>query len=789
MLYNIIIKSKTSMLDRTFTYSFPEKIERGSRVIVPFGKGNTLTLGFVLSQNETDIDTDKIKEIVELVDSKPILNDDQVDLVEFMVDNYLSDYSSAIQALMPAGGIDRVEEYFSLGLNGDQLTEEERMFFKKQRTFKEIQEYFPNSYTRSKLNDLVDGLVLYRDYSKLKKAAIRYKHFISLVEDASLPSNAKAQQRIVDYLLEHRESEKKVLLEDTKTSLNSLKALYEKGLIEVRKEEEYREVLEDKVDPSSWVELNEDQQEAINTILNSDKRNFLIHGVTGSGKTEVYLNLVKEYISKGKEAIILVPEISLTPQTIQRFQSRFGKDIAVMHSKLSINERYDQWRLIKQKKVKIVVGARSAIFAPFENLGLIVIDEEHETSYKSDKNPKYSAIDIAVERSKFFNAKLVLGTATPSIDSMYKAYKKEFELIRLNKRATNSQLPQVDIVDMREELLHENFSMFSNLLKERMENALARKQQVILFLNKRGHTSYVFCRSCGYVHKCEACDVSMTYHKHSDLLVCHFCGRTNKRKKVCLNCGSSYIKEFGAGTEKLEEETKKLFPDKRIFRMDADTITNKRDYDRVYNMMVNREIDILIGTQMLAKGLDFPGVTVVGVMAADLSLNLPDYKSSEKTYQLITQVSGRAGRGDDKGYVVLQTYKPDNFAIQTSSKNNYYEFFKYEIEKRKRFSYPPFQNILIINCSSKTRQKAIGMTRKIISMLMDYRRDHSINIKELTGPTPSVIEKINNYYRYNVIVKSENLEDVLKLGRHIKNNLEKKNDIYINYSINPDSVY
>lgn len=331
--------------------------------------------------------------------------------------------------------------------------------------------------------------------------------------------------------------------------------------------------------------------------------------------------------------------------------------------------------------------------------------------------------------------------------------------------------------------------MFSNSLMNRIKNALDKKQQVILFLNKRGHTSYVFCRSCGYVHRCEACDVSMTYHKYNDRLVCHFCGRTSKKKKTCENCGSTYIKEFGAGTEKLEEETLALFPEARIFRMDADTVNNKDDYDNVYNLMTEQKIDILIGTQMLAKGFDFPNVTVVGVMAADLSLNLPDYKAGEKTYQLLTQVAGRAGRGQEEGHVVIQTYKPENYAIQSASQNDYYGFFKKEMEKRMKFSYPPFENILIINVASKDRNMAVSKASKIISAIRNFIREDSLKLEELSGPTPSVIERINNYYRFNVILKSKELETLLSIARHTKNNTEKVSDVYINYSINPDSVY
>lgn len=792
MYYDVIIKSKSSFLDSRFTYKSDDIIEIGSRVIVPFGRANTLTLAFVMGEKK-DVDTDvNIKSIEEVVDLKPILSKEMIELVYYMVYNNLSDYSSAISTMMPPGGIDNVVEYFENGPKSNKLEAEEQEFFETPKTFDEIFARFNNKYTKSDIKQLVIEDKLLSAYDKNLRASRKYTYYVSIDSSTParhLPSNATSQISLMRYLEECGEVEQKELLSNTATSLQTLKALKDKKYIKVRREDFYRNVLKEGLSEDQKPVLNPEQKNVISTILESEKNYFLLHGITGSGKTEVYLRLVEKYMEEGKEAIILVPEISLTPQTIERFQRRFGQDIAVLHSKLNISERYDQWNLIKKKKVKIVVGARSAIFAPFDNLGIIVIDEEHENSYKSDKNPKYDVRDIAKLRSKLSNAKLVLGTATPSVETMYEVYLRRIELLRLTHRATDAKLPQIDIVDMREELKANNFTMFSRKLKEKMDEALLKKHQVILFLNKRGHTSYVFCRSCGYVHRCEACDVAMTYHKHNDRLVCHFCGRTNQRKNTCESCGSTYIKEFGAGTEKLEEETKALFPNKRIFRMDADTVSNKHDYDRVYNLMVNNEIDILIGTQMLAKGLDFPNVTVVGAIAADISLNLPDFRSSEKTYQLLTQVAGRAGRGDYEGSVVIQTYKPEHFSIQATQNNDYYGFFKEEIVNRKKFLYPPFLNILIINFSSKSRDLAVGYAQKCIARIRQFIREEDIGLRELSAPTPSVIERINNRYRFNVIIKSEHKDYILRVARHIKDGMEKDNRVYVNFSINPDSVY
>lgn len=791
MYYDIIIKSKTSFLDTKFTYKSDESIEVGSRVVVPFGKANSLRLGFVIDINENVEDDRSIKHITELIDSYPILSKEQVQIVHYLVDNYLADYSSSIQTMMPPGGIDNIIEYFQINLDSKYEDMEFNFFFSKNRSFDDIFKKYRNKYSRSDIKKLVQDGILIHSYDKKSKASKKQIVYISLSEnycDIKIPANAKNQLAIIKHLEDNKEEEVKKLLQVTKSTNATINTLINKGLIVKREENDYRKVLPSKTISVKNI-LNEDQEKAIDSILNSDKNCFLLHGITGSGKTEVYLNLVENYLSKGKEAIILVPEISLTPQTIERFNNRFGDSIAVLHSKLSISERYDQWRLIKENKVKIVVGARSAIFAPLNNIGIIIIDEEHENSYKSEKTPKYDAREIARFRCELNDAKLVLGTATPSVDTMYKVYKDECELIRLDKRATKGKLPEVQMVDMRQELKNNNFSMFSASLKSSIDDALSSKEQIILFLNKRGHTSYVFCRSCGYVHRCEACDVSMTYHKYKDLLICHYCGRTHIRKKTCENCGSTFIKEFGAGTEKLEEEAKKLFPHANIFRMDADTISNKKDYENVHKMMNDKEIDILIGTQMLAKGLDFPGVTVVGVIAADLSLNLPDYRASERTFQLLTQVSGRAGRGDKEGKVFFQTYKPENFAIKTSSNHDYYSFFKEEIKNRSKHFYPPFLNILTINIASKDRNKAIKKAHDINKQIMMSSRKLSIKLEELSGPTASVIERINNYYRFNIFIKIKDKDKLLEFARDVKDKVENDRGVYIQYNINPDSIY
>lgn len=786
MLYDLILKSKASFLDRMFTYKSKEVIKPGIRVVVPFGRGNEKTIAIVIKENDTneeDLEYEA-KEIIEILDNKPILNKELIDIAFYMVKNNISDYSSAINTVLPPGSIDSVEEYYLINeKNKDGIKTIDKQlldFLKEGKSYFDIENKFNRKYKRSYINELVNKNILLSNFEFNKKASIKTEDFIKLNNiEINIPKNAIKQKAIIGYLKNNGITSKKKLLLETNSSNQSLNKLIDKNIVDVITKNIYRDVLEkDKVYKKH--ELNQEQKEVFNKITEIEDNNFLIHGVTGSGKTEIYLQLVEKYINMGKEAIILVPEISLTPQTIDRFQGRFGKNIAVLHSKLSISERFDQWRLIKNKKVKIVVGARSAIFAPFENLGIIVIDEEHESSYKSEKNPKYSAIEIAKFRSKYKDAKLVLGSATPSVKTMSDVIDNKINYLRLNKRVNNIKMPQIDIVDMRIELKSNNFTMFSNLLKNEIEKALINNKQTILFLNKRGHTSFVFCRSCGYVHKCEACDVAMTYHKSKNRLICHYCGRTALKTNKCKNCGSPWIKEYGAGTEMLEEETKKIFPNARVYRMDADTTTKKSDYKKVYDLMHDNKIDILIGTQMLAKGLDFPNVSLVGLVSADISLNVPDFRAGEKTYNLITQVSGRAGRKDGEGRVIIQTYNPENYAIKYAALNDYKSYFKEELDIRNKFNYPPIINILSINLSSLDRSYGYNYGQKLMLKVNSILRKEKINVVEMSGPTPSVIEKINNRYRFDIIVKSSKKEDLLKIANELRK-LKYDNKVYTNY--------
>ena len=535
--------------------------------------------------------------------------------------------------------------------------------------------------------------------------------------------------------------------------------------------------------------LTEEQKNAIETIqpslANQEHKVFLIHGVTSSGKTEIYMQVIEECVSKGRTAIMLVPEISLTPQTIDRFIGRFGSErIAVLHSKLSLGERYDEWMRIRKGQVKIVIGARSAVFAPLSNIGVIVLDEEHETTYKSDMTPKYDAIEVAVMRAKRNQGILLLGSATPSLISTYKAEKGEYQKILLKERFNKTPLPDVEIIDMRNELKQGNKSIFSVSLYQEMKRNLEEKKQVILFLNRRGYSTFVSCRSCGYVMKCKECGISLTYHKSRDEAICHFCGYREKIPSVCPECGGKYIKHFGTGTEKVEELTREVFPEYTADRLDLDTTTKKGSIDKILNSFRKGKTNILIGTQLVAKGLDFSNVGLVGIVSADITLNVPDFRSSERAFQLITQAAGRAGRGDSKGKVLIQSYNPDHYSIVAAANHDYEAFYQAETMLREQIGYPPYSDLIQIILSSEKEQEAIEKCRQVMTDFIQNAGDGTE--RYVFGPQAAPMNKIKGLYRYQLLIKCfpGNRKNYSKVLNDIK--LRISTDRNANYLISID---
>lgn len=750
MYAKVILDTNSRFLDRSFTYKVPERflasLSLAMRVLVPFGKSNKAVLAFVYEITE-EIEADyKIKEIIDLVDYRKLISNELIDLAFFMSKRYLSTIQASLRQVLPPTSIKDIHVFYK---NISNLSNEFLDFLNEKREIKEIKERFPDY--KEKLDKYLADNIVRQSFDVKRTQKIQYIEYARLNKDCKfiLNANAVKQKKIIDYLSKNGLTDVKSLLAKSAASRSSLNSLVNKNIILIEKKEADKEI-KSSFDQYKKFDLNEEQERAFNTIKSKKNGHFLLYGVTGSGKTEIFLQMVEEVIKDGKEAIILVPEISLTPQTIERFKGRFKEKIAIMHSRLTPKEKFNQWRMINNGEVKIVIGARSAIFAPFKNLGIIIIDEEHDGSYISSNDPKYHTDEIAIRRANYHSCNLILASATPSIITMDRVKRGAFDLIRLENRINNN-MPIIEVVDMREELKKSNYSMISEMLRDEIIKNLENKQQSILFLNKVGHDSFTFCRACGNVIKCEACDVAMTYHKNVDRLVCHYCGRTKKQPTICPVCHSKKIKEFGAGTEKLEEEVKLLFPEANIMRMDSMTATNKEIYEKMYKGMKENKIDILLGTQMIAKGLDFKNVSLVGIISADLSLNVGDFKANETTFQLLTQVSGRAGRDKLAGRVVIQSYRPDNFVIQAAKNNDYESFCDYELNLRKAFNYPPYKNLLTIRIVNESRIKTIDISKMFYKSLCRItRKDSSI---EIIGPNPCKIARINNKFRYNILIK------------------------------------
>jgi primosomal protein N' (replication factor Y) len=598
--------------------------------------------------------------------------------------------------------------------------------------------------------------------------------------------------RVLEMLLENEYIAVNDIIKFVGIYRGGLETLKKHGYIDFMDVEVTRDPVGDRsYEKTCPLDLTLEQRSAVDQVTGMmDSGSFnevLLHGVTGSGKTEVYLQLIDHCINMGKKAIVLVPEISLTPQMVERFKGRFGDDVAVMHSRLSLGERYDQWRLIRDEKTKVVVGARSAVFAPFENLGLIIIDEEHENSYKSEIVPKYHASDVARQRCLYENAVLLHGSATPSVETYYRAKAGEIELLEMTKRANNMLLPKVEVIDMRMEMNNGNRSVFSERLKTEIMENINKGQQTIVFLNRRGYASFVLCRSCGYVLICPHCNVSLTYHSHEERVICHYCGFTVKNPAVCPKCKSNHIRNFGTGTQKIEEEVKKQFENCSVIRMDMDTTTGKNSHEKILRRFREDNINIMVGTQMIAKGHDFPKVTLVGVLAADSILNTGDFKATERTFQLITQVAGRAGRGKLPGRVIIQTYNTENYSIVCACDQDYKSFFEKEILIRRKLEYPPFTNLASLVLSGLNDKMVLSRAVFVKGEINKYLEGLNVRAQVL-GPSRAPLSKIKNKYRWRIVIKCK---EINKLITVLTNTVDSyysstgKNSVALSVDINP----
>ena len=711
MIAEIIINRTAKRLNRTFDYKVPLELEElimiGSTVLVPFGKSSTLEEGYVVGIKENT--TYEVKEIIKI---KHNLTEKQIELAKWMAKRYFCNISDCIKQMLTPGT-------------------------KSKKAEKNIQDKTINAvYLKKEIDEIQFDIEIGKIKSEKQKKILQ---FLKSNEGATVPEIE--------------------LFTDGSRAI--VKTLEKNGYVEIiEKKIERNPLANKKIEKTENLTLTDEQQNAYNKvaldITNNSYEQFLLYGVTGSGKTEVYLQLIGKALEQNKTAIVLVPEISLTPQMIDRFIARFNKDeIAVLHSKLSIGERYDEWNKIKEGKAKIIIGARSAIFAPTENIGIIIIDEEHDSSYKSESIPKYDAKEIAKKITKENNCPLVLGSATPDLVTYYKAQQGKITLLKLTKRANNSKLPEVEIVDLKMELANGNRSMLSVKLHDEIEQNLKEHRQTILFLNRRGFSTFIMCRECGYTVKCKNCNISMTYHKTENKLKCHYCGYEENVVTICPECHSNKIRYFGTGTQKLEQEINKIFPQASTIRMDIDTVTKKNSHEEILNKFKNENIDILIGTQMVVKGHHFPNVTLVGVIAADSSLNIDDYRANERTFQILTQVAGRAGREQLDGKVVIQTYNPDNFSIICAQKQDYEMFYNTEIALREQLKYPPFCDIILIGFNSISENELLEASTKIYNYLKANLNGQEFNVLK---PMPSPIDKIQNRYRWRIIVKGNMTE-------------------------------
>ncbi len=731
MFAEVILKTSHPDIDRIFDYEIPmellDKIVLGMRVTVPFGRNNRKTEGYVVGIKEfSQIPKEKIKEIVSVMDLFPAFSESSIKLSLWMKKKYYTTLSQCLQTVMPAG------------IN---LKNQEKLLYfnKNQEEIKEIKSQ------------------LYLKESRKQQLAV-----IEYIEKFGNVTAFEAAKKL-------------------KISASPIKTLLKNGILKEQTEIKRKEIENYKGETSLPFDFTNEQKNAFDTIINS-KVPVLLHGVTGSGKTEVYLQIIEDVISKGKQAIVLVPEISLTPQLSQRFISRFKDRVGVTHSKISQGERHEIWQRAKNNEISIVIGPRSAVFTPFENLGIIIIDEEHENSYKSDITPKYDAREVAEFRCKESNAFMVYGSATPSLKTYKRAQEGEINIAKLKNRPFLQPMAETEIVDMRVELSEGNRTIFSRRLFEEINKTLEADEQIMLFINRRGFSTFVSCRKCGEVMMCDRCNVSYTYHANEKFLMCHYCGGKKEIPTVCPKCGSKYIKYFGTGTQKVEEEVKKFFPKAKVLRMDMDTTSRKNSHANILESFKNGEANVLIGTQMIAKGHDFPKVTLVGVVAADLSLNTSDYKGGENTFQLLTQVSGRAGRGRLKGKVIIQTYSPENYIIQLAAKGNYEEFYEKESAVRKLLNYPPYSNIVSILILGKNERDVIEHINKLSYIFASKNKDF-----EILGPSPAIISKIKDEYRWSIIIKGENEEELWDFvkGCIDELNKSKKQDILINITLNP----
>ncbi len=812
MICEVVINNISRHTDNIYHYIAPDNLENyiGLRVVVPFGRGNKPYEGYILGTCENS-EFKNLKNITEFVDDYVYFNEKIAKLIKFLHHRYFSPYCDIIKAVLPRGVslkmltivhlLEKDENIIKNAVKNSLIKEKIVNELMQNGGEEELNLLCSNIGRKSitaSIKSLANDNIIYTTCEKYEGQKDKYIKVVSLAierEEAfeiceNLYKRAKTQAKVLETVLENENITLSELLEICETSLSVVSQLEKKGYINIDqiKAPYFEEVCEVE---NSRVALTNEQKDAVDKIYQSINQNlnktFLIHGVTGSGKTEIYLNLIEKCIEKNLQSLFLVPEISLTPQMVSQVKRRFGSHVAVIHSMLTVKKRYEEWKRIKSGEVFVVVGARSAVFSPLEKLGLIIVDEEHEGSYKSESSPRYHTVEVARYRAKHEGATLVLASATPSLESYYMAQNGKYELIELKNRINNKNLPLVSLIDMRKELEVGNYSIFSERLKTEIAKNLKNKEQTILFLNKRGYSSFISCRNCGYVPKCPNCDISLTYHKNGEFMVCHYCDYKLEKMSVCPKCGSDKIRYFGLGTQKVTDEIEKLFKGATYIRMDADTTSKRFSHAEILDKFKNEKIDILVGTQMITKGLDFENVTLVGALAADLSLYQNDFRANEKTFSLLTQVVGRAGRGEKDGRAVVQSYFPESDIFEYSNTQNYKGFYENEINVRKAMRYPPFCEIINFCASSDKDILAYKYLLNFRKELLNAIKEENIGA-DVFGVTKSSMYKINNKYRYNFMVKMYYSKKMYeRIHKILKNNYNENVSIIVD--VNPISMY
>lgn len=800
-----------------FTYEVPSHlltdIKEGHRVSVPFGRSNKPIEAIVVSLKENiseDADISKIKEIDDILDESPLISSENIDLIKWMRNRYMCTYIDCLNLFYPKGYSLETRKIVEIGKIEDEfeLEDEEMKLINTLRLSSSAATYedLTKNFTKKLISDMQKKRLIkiiweYKDkknekFIKYISLADTMENIEKLVKDKKYRLGSK-QKELIKFLSLNESVEQDAIMQLLELSRSTIKSLESKGIVKIEMVEYYRKSINKLAYKDKEISLNKEQKEIYESILDkincNSRKATLLHGVTGSGKTEIYLELIEYMLSQGMDSIFLVPEIALTPQMIARVRNRFGDIVGVFHSMLSEGEKHDVFREIKEGNVRVVIGTRSALFLPFTSLGLIVIDEEHEMSYRSEMTPKYDSIEVARYMAYKQGVTVLLASATPSISDYYRAEKGEYDLLTLNKRANNKPMPEIEVVDMREELHKGNKDDLSEKMIEEIRRTVENGNQAILFLNRRGFASFLTCKDCGHVFRCDRCDISLTYHKYKNKGVCHYCGKEEVIPDKCPECGNKNISPIGIGTEKIELYLKEKFPDYKILRVDKDTTSKKGQLEKILNSFNSGQADILIGTQILSKGHDFDNVTLVGIISADMMLNYPDYRAFESTFQLITQVSGRAGRSDKEGKVILQSYNTEHYAIQKAIDYDYKGFYQKEIAIRKTFGYEPFNNIFRLVFSGYKYNKVRENADRFLKTLEYLLKENNIYFSDLIlGPNECSINKINDKYRWQVIVKDNNM-NVKKLKSMIKYICVTKyeeifdKDIVISIEQNPNS--